>query len=463
MPYMNENSGPSGSFAANDASLSTLNPAPPPFARRLRLLKWITIVVPGVVIFALEVTRHGLIEPFVDAHVDQSRIPGISTVDIGNLAVGLIAMGLAFIFSHLVFRVIEHMQGTLVRRNAELAALNTVATTAGASLKREEIVADVYNALQRLFAADAVQIDVTVPGDPAPDNELRTTVRDGQATIHVPLQCRGRVHGTLSLVRTGRGFSRAEHRLLQSIGDTLGMAIENARLHQQAYQAAIVEERGRIAREMHDGVAQILAFVMMKLGTVDGLIASGATAEARRELESLHRAAESAYTDVREQILGLRLVAENDKDLIGWLRTYLDDFGEQTGLDVDLAFEPIPDEVLPRQHQLQVIRIVQEALTNVRKHAEARRVRVYGTHGGGELVLTVEDDGRGFQDTDRQPGGHFGLLTMRERAESLGGNVEIHSEPGAGTRVTLRVPLTTGDGTVPRLGQKHAADLIATR
>lgn len=427
----------------------------PPFARRLRLLKWITVLVPGVFIFVLESTRHLVVEPFLREHGATGRLPAIP-LDIGNLIVGLLAFGLAFGFSHLVFGVIEHMQRRLLRRNAELAALNAVAASAGASLRVGDIVAQAEETLQRLFPADTVRIDLTEPvlagaGD-VPDDG--TSLAAGE--MRVPLQARGHRHGTLRLTRSGGGFSAAEQRLLRAIGDTLGMAIENARLHQQVHEAAVVEERGRIAREMHDGVAQMLAYVLVKLGTVDGLLAAGAADTARAEIETLRQAAESAYTDVREQILGLRLVTDGAPGLAAWLRTYLDDFAEQTDLDVTLEIDDLPPGALPRASELQVIRIAQEALSNVRKHADARSVRVRCTVEEGDLILTVADDGRGFDPSSaNRQGHHFGLLTMRERAESLGGTLQIESQPGSGTRITLRAPL-------PTTGVSHrVADLAA--
>ncbi|MDI3341243.1 MAG: GAF domain-containing sensor histidine kinase [Sphaerobacter sp.] len=443
--------------APSPAAPFPLTPAPP-FARRLRLLKWITVVVPGVVVFALEITRHQLIEPFLYAHGGATRLPTIP-LEVGNLVVGLIAFGLAFLFSHLVFGVIEHMQGRLLRRNAELAALNAVAATAGASLQVEEIVAHAQETLRRLFPRDQVRIELTPPGGATPAADDGAPTGGEAAVLRVPLRAPGHVHGTLSLLRPDTGFTPSERRLLGAIGDTLGMAIENARLHQQVHEAAVVEERSRIAREMHDGVAQVLAYVLVKLGTVDGLLAAGATEPARREIETLRQAAERAYTDVREQILGLRLVTNGAPGLAGWLRTYLDDFIDQTGLDACLDLDDLPPDALPRAHELQIIRIVQEALSNVRKHADARRVHVRGTVDQGSLLLSVADDGRGFQPdapADR-PGHHFGLLTMRERAEALGGALTIDSQPGQGTRVTLRVPLpTTG-------GHRRDADLVAAR
>lgn len=427
----------------------------PPFARRLRLLKWITVLVPGVFIFVLESTRHQVVEPFLREHGATGRLPAIP-LDIGNLIVGLLAFGLAFGFSHLVFGVIEHMQRRLLRRNAELAALNAVAASAGASLRVGDIVAQAEETLQRLFPADTVRIDLTEPvlagaGD-VPDDG--TSLAAGE--MRVPLQARGHRHGTLRLTRSRGEFSRADQRLLRAIGDTLGMAIENARLHQQVHEAAVVEERGRIAREMHDGVAQMLAYVLVKLGTVDGLLAAGAADTARAEIETLRQAAESAYTDVREQILGLRLVTDGAPGLAAWLRTYLDDFAEQTDLDVTLEIDDLPPGALPRASELQVIRIAQEALSNVRKHADARSVRVRCTVEEGDLILTVADDGRGFDPSSaNRQGHHFGLLTMRERAESLGGTLQIESQPGSGTRITLRAPL-------PTTGVSHrVADLAA--
>ena len=432
-----------------------------PLDRRLRLLKWLSIIVPAIAVFALEMLRHQVIEPWLFGR-GALTIPLVYSNDAGNLVVGALAFLLAYAFGQTVFGVIARMQQTLVRRNAELAALNAVAATAGASLAVEEIVDRSGDTLQRLFPADRVCI---VPAgsvesrDPVPVPSS-APARIRRAEVRIPLQARERGYGAVVLTRAAGEFTPAECQLLRAIGDTLSVALENARLHEQVHEAAIVEERGRIAREMHDGVAQLLAFVLVKLNTVDDLVARGAVEDARQELETLRQAAEGTYVDVRDQILGLRLVGNPQLGLATLLRGYVDDFIDQTALPTELVVGGGVEQPVPREAELQAIRIVQEALTNVRKHSGARSATVRCGVYGDELVVTVEDDGRGFvvsQPGDR-PGRHFGLLVMRERAESLGGRLEIVSTPGAGTRIQVGIPLAGG---LPENGVNDAADLVA--
>jgi signal transduction histidine kinase len=154
--------------------------------------------------------------------------------------------------------------------------------------------------------------------------------------------------------------------------------------------------------------------------------------------------AETAYADVRDAILGLRSTVLEGRSLVPTLRDYLKAFGLQHGLKTALRAAPGVEASLSPQVEVQLIQVVQETLTNVRKHARATQALVsMGAEGEG-VCITVENDGRGFdpQAVARRGGGHFGLATMRERAESVGGRLEVDSAPGAGTRLSLWVPRT---------------------
>ncbi len=206
----------------------------------------------------------------------------------------------------------------------------------------------------------------------------------------------------------------------------------------------MVVERERIAREMHDGLAQVLGYVNTKSQAVEELLAGGRTEEARGQLAELSAAARSIYVDVREAILGLSSPIVPERGLVGALEGYLPRFAEQAKLVVNL--EPPADPAmidLEPPAQAQVFRIVQEALTNVRKHAAARRVWVRLGVREGSMVAAVEDDGRGFDPTREETTGwpHFGLTAMRERAAGIGGRIDLRARDGTGTRLVLTVPL----------------------
>jgi signal transduction histidine kinase len=212
-------------------------------------------------------------------------------------------------------------------------------------------------------------------------------------------------------------------------------------------QRAIVEERERIARELHDGLAQVLGYVNTKATAVRLLLKKRQTEAAEKQLLQLEEAARGLFVDVREAILGLKMTGPSDAHLAAMLSEYAAHFSRLSDLPVEVAVAPSVARLsLPAETELQLLRIVQEALSNVRKHASASSVRVSVCNGGPMLELTVSDDGRGFEfERARQAGRpQFGLSTMRERAEAIRAEFSVESQPGAGTRVTVRLAVVEG-------------------
>jgi two-component system nitrate/nitrite sensor histidine kinase NarX len=195
---------------------------------------------------------------------------------------------------------------------------------------------------------------------------------------------------------------------------------------------------------MHDSLGQSLGLLNLKAKLVEDLMASGRVGEAQDELAQMRRTIREAYDEVRHAILGLRTSGARE-DLEVALRVQIARFREQARLPVEFTvYGPVPP--VPAVAAVQVTRIVQEALTNVRKHAAAGAVRVTLTVQGGALVVAIVDDGRGFDvgAVQAAAGARFGLETMRERVESVGGALEVTSRPGGGTTVTVTVPLADG-------------------
>ncbi len=276
-----------------------------------------------------------------------------------------------------------------------------------------------------------------VPADPVLATEgLRSAVA-------VPLQSAGRTFGVLVVGnRVATAFSDEQVALLSSLANQAAVALENARLSTKVQSLAVLEERVRIAREMHDGFAQVLGYVNTSALAVGRLLERGKVDEARAHVAQLEVAAKEVYSDVREGILGLRTTLEPGQGLAPALRAYLEGFGQQSGVAAELVGPSDPRDLrLPFEAEVQLLRIVQEALTNVRKHARAARATVRLSQGDGVLQLVVEDDGRGFDAAclAGETGRHFGLQTMRERAEAIGGSFTVDSQAGTGTRVTVRV------------------------
>lgn len=232
------------------------------------------------------------------------------------------------------------------------------------------------------------------------------------------------------------GFSEFVFRIIARLqARTLRQSREVAAL------SAVIEERERLSHELHDGVAQLVAYLSLRLGTVQELVAAERREEAIVELERLRGVADELSVDVHESIVGLRnRIAE--RGLLPTLTDYLDEFEERHRLSVALCTSG-PVEHIPALSALQIFRITQEALANIRKHADAEHTWVtLQCQEPGVLELVVGDDGRGF-DPARDPGHgrrSFGLSTMRERTESLGGSLRVESQPGNGTLVTVRLP-----------------------
>lgn len=218
-----------------------------------------------------------------------------------------------------------------------------------------------------------------------------------------------------------------------------------AEQEQQAVRhRAIVEERERIARELHDGLAQVLGYVHTKATAVRLLLKKGQGASAEKQLLQLEEAARAVFVDVREAILGLRLTSQRSLGLGQMVNDYAAQFSRLSDLPVAVRITPHTEQLqLPAEVEVQLLRIMQEALSNVRKHAQASAVEVVVQNGGPHLALEVHDNGRGFDPLQARPNGrpHFGLSTMRERAEAIGAMFAVHSQLGQGTQVQVRLAL----------------------
>ena len=215
-----------------------------------------------------------------------------------------------------------------------------------------------------------------------------------------------------------------------------------ARSRELAALTATMEERERMSRELHDGLAQVVAYLLVRIDTVAGLVETDRRREALSELERLRVAADDLYADVRESISSLR-TRITERGLSGTLEDYLAEFEERHGIRVELQTDARLDTLTPTA-AFQVFRIVQEALANVRKHARAHLVWISAMTPTTEaLVLTIADDGRGFDPVTAEGPEHqrFGLTAMAERAASFGGMLDVESTAGGGTRVIVTIPL----------------------
>lgn len=264
-----------------------------------------------------------------------------------------------------------------------------------------------------------------------------------RAHLSAPLRRGEAVIGAICVSgREAREFTAADDELLAGLATQASIAIENARLYDEVRSLAALEERERIAREMHDGLAQVLGLLHLKLEDTHERALKAGNTDASRDLQAMIAITERAYEEVRQSIFGLRTMVSRGLGLIPTLTEYLHEFSVQTGIAVELES---PDDRLlrlPPASEVQLIRIVQEALTNVRKHAGADRAAVRLYPDGPWVRVIIEDHGRGFDPRILTAAGHlqFGLQGMRERAEGLGGKFEIDTAPGRGTRVVATLP-----------------------
>jgi len=271
---------------------------------------------------------------------------------------------------------------------------------------------------------------------------------------------RGRDYApALSELRDFRGLLMGHMLMLHDVTEERRA---QAQVLEQQRSLAMLCEREQLARELHDGIGQVLGFASLKLGTVRKLIADDKVARADDQLAHLERVVAETHADVREQILDLRTAPTGEKPFFAALQQYVDGYRQNYGMQVGLSIGAgVGDGILSPEAQVQLFRILQEGFSNARKHAETECVRVSfdlkedlappgATVGGARwLTMRVVDDGQGF-DPRQQAGdgdGHFGLRFMAERAEQLHGSLQVHSAPGQGTCVEVTVPVRDGGET----------------
>ena len=277
-----------------------------------------------------------------------------------------------------------------------------------------------------------------------PASRLGHCAREGfQTVISVPVRLHERMVGELNLFyREPRSLSDDDRALLETISSHLAGAIEGLRAAALQRETAVAEERSFIARELHDSIAQSLAFLKIQLGLLRNDIKSTDAARIDRTLGELDAGVHESLGDVRELLVHFR-TRTNTEDIAPALKTTLQKFEHQTGLATHLDIEgdgmPLPADV-----QVQVLHVVQEALSNVRKHAQARAVWVE-VQQTPQWRVEVRDDGCGFDPDGAGPDEtHVGLRIMRERANNIGATVEVASVPGSGTCVVLKLPERLG-------------------
>lgn len=263
-----------------------------------------------------------------------------------------------------------------------------------------------------------------------------------RAHASVPLYAQAQKLGVLNVASTQwRELSDDDLRLLYTVGDLLSIAIERARLFANRAEIGALQERNRLARELHDTLAQGLSAIALQLETADALL--DAEADRERVQRYLHQALELTQRNLEEarrSVLDLRSAPLEGCTLPDALAALAREQSERHGREVRFAARG-DNRPLPSHQELGLYRIAQEALNNALQHADAQRVCMSIDMRPHAVRLTVEDNGRGFE-ADHVPDAHFGLLGMSERARLLGATLEIQSCPGVGTEIVA----TLADG-----------------
>lgn len=266
------------------------------------------------------------------------------------------------------------------------------------------------------------------------------TFPDGQGSLLcAPLLLPGQA--PLGAIILGSDHSLGLHggqlNILRAVAVQAALLAEYDRLMVDLEYHTVINERSRLAREIHDGLAQTLAYLKLQTGQMQNYLAKGELSRLEQALRSSYQALTEAYLDTRQSIDNLRVTPQ--LGLQQWLEQLADDFRATTGLSTELLVQPDIKE-LSTEIQAQLIRIMQEALSNVRKHANASKVMIQVKEWAGDLILEVTDDGEGFFQEDIPGISKYGLRGMRERAELIGADFQIISQPRQGTTVRLSMP-----------------------
>jgi two-component system, NarL family, sensor histidine kinase DevS len=270
--------------------------------------------------------------------------------------------------------------------------------------------------------------------------------------LGVPVRLKNRIIGNLYLtdkVDAGQ-FSDDDQRLVELFAAHAGVAIENARLHEAVQHLAVVDERDRIGKDLHDGIIQSLYAISLSLEDVPEMMA-GDTDEAMARVDRAIDSLNAAIADLRHFVVGLRPEHVDRNDFIGLLAMLADQVRRDGVIAVDLDL-PAERVDLPAHIRGEILQIAREALSNTARHARASTARVSLRREDHALRLELSDDGSGFDPSVGAPVGHHGLANMRDRAEALGGSFDLASNE-TGTTIIVMVPLAD-EGRVdePRLG-----------
>ncbi|GAP10098.1 histidine kinase [Bellilinea caldifistulae] len=282
----------------------------------------------------------------------------------------------------------------------------------------------------------------------AADCVLRdVSVADERVVVALPCCLPGDVviGVALFISRSAQPVSDETRELLRIIATQLAMLVESERLQQEREYRVVLQERIRLAREIHDSLAQTLAYLKLTVAQMQTQLAHGELQRLEQMIHQSHQALADAYLETRQVIDSLRL--SPGEDMILWLEPLSREFEKNSGMRVERLFQAGLPKIEP-EVQAQLLRIVQEALSNVRKHSQASQVRIEVRNWKGVLILEISDNGVGFSAEDVPEFSRHGLRGMRERAELIGADFQVISKPQAGTTIRVHLPLKQEEAPV---------------
>lgn len=285
--------------------------------------------------------------------------------------------------------------------------------------------------------------DIAQDGRVVPDMADADDIR---SLVEVPIRMAGALAGVLVVGSLrAHAFADSHVDLLSTLADQAAIAIDNARLYAQARELAVLEERNRLAREMHDTLAQGFTGIVLQLEAAEQVM-SDVSGEALGHLDRARKLARDSLNEARRSVWNLRPRALEQAGLAEALRQSLDDSVSDGRLEGHFELSG-PTPPLPAEAENTLLRITQESLTNLRKHAQAAHVWVSLVYEADSVILTIRDDGVGFDPTtppaSRHVGGGLGLVGMRERAQAIGARLLVDSQPGEGTQIQVVLPVSS--------------------
>lgn len=418
----------------------------------------------------------------------ESHLPNAFTYEDVDLLEAVASQIGGPIASAQLYRQTESLADQVERRNEQLTVLNTIARAAVSTLDLERMLHTVTIQVQQGFGYDHVEVytiddelgefvlgaragpfvpntagngqplslgllgrayaagrtvrvdDVRLDADFYPFNSSET-----RSELCVPIVAGSRVLAILNLESRRVGaFTGEDVSVLETVADVLASAIENARLYQRAQEAAVLEERSRLARDLHDSISQQLFSMTLTAQAARAQIEKN-PGRASEQLERLQETAAAALGEMRALIFQLRPPGLSEQGLVAALQQHAAGLSRREGLTVHMHVEG--EERFARGAEQAIYRIAQEALNNVVRHAGTCEVQITMELQPDLLRLSVSDDGRGFDPANPGlvPGRHLGLISMRERATEIGGSLDVRSYPGRGTEIVLVVPREASD------------------